>query len=86
MVGDDAKADEFEDMSLDEYADHKGITIANQGEIKMPNGDPRSKTQLLDDLDELEQRNEDLEAALSAIYDIVVPQPDEDIDEGDDQE
>ena len=31
VVGDDDRADEFEDMSLDEYAEDKGIEIVNQG-------------------------------------------------------
>jgi len=73
VVGDDDKADEFEDMDLDEYADHKGITIINRGGTKMANGngDPRTKAELLDELDQLQQENQDLQDSLNAVYDIV---------------
>ena len=82
VVHDDDKADDYEAMDLFDYADHKGITIANQGEMKMPsgNGDPRTKTELLDTIDELTQDNQDLQAALDAISDIVSP------DDGDDND
>jgi len=83
VVGDADKADQFEAMDPQEYADHKGITIANQGETKMPNGnsDPRTKSELLDEIEQLERDNEDLESQLSAIADIVAPS-----DEGDDDD
>jgi hypothetical protein len=53
VVGDDDAADRFEDMSLNEYADHKGIAITNRGEREMANGngDPGAKADLLDEID-----------------------------------
>jgi hypothetical protein len=87
VVGDDDKADQFEDMDLQEYSDHKGITIANQGETKMANGngnsDPRTKAELLDEIDQLQQDNQDLQDQLDAIADIVTP-PDDTGDDDDD--
>jgi hypothetical protein len=78
VVGDDDKASEFEDMSLDEYAQHKNIQIVNRGERspQMANGDPRTKSELLAEID-------DLNAQLDAINDVLNP-PDDDDDDGDD--
>ena len=79
VVGDDDKADEFDDMDLDEYAEHKNIQIVNRGEkANMANGnsDPRTKQELLDEID-------DLQSQLDAISDIVNP-PNEGDDDDDD--
>jgi hypothetical protein len=48
------------------------------------NADPRTKSELLDAIDELQQENADLQDQLDAIADIVAP-PDED-DQNDDDE
>jgi hypothetical protein len=73
VVGDDDKADEFEDMDLDEYAERKRVQIVNKGERsrKMANGNGRTKQDLLDEIDELQQENEALQEQLNAISDIV---------------
>jgi hypothetical protein len=85
VVHDDDKADDYEAMDLFDYADHKGITIANQGEMKMPsgNGDPRTKAELLGEIDQLEQQNQDLADALAAIADIASPDDGDDNDDDD---
>jgi ABC-type phosphate transport system auxiliary subunit len=89
VVGDDDKADEFEDMDLDEYAEHKGIEIVNS-EKRSPktmagNGNGRTKQDLLDEIDDLQQENQSLQDQLDAISDIVnPPEEDEDEDDGDD--
>jgi hypothetical protein len=77
VVGDDDKADEFDDMDVDEYAEHKKIQIVNQGVKTMANGnsDPRTKQELLDEID-------DLQTQLDAIADILNP-PDDDQDDDD---
>jgi hypothetical protein len=80
VVGDDEKADEFEDMDLDEYAQGKHIQIINPGRNRrMANGtsDPRTKQELLDEID-------DLQSQLDAISDIINPPDDEDEDDDDD--
>jgi hypothetical protein len=73
VVGDDDKADEFEDMDLNEYAERKRVQIVNKGERsrKMANGNGRTKQDLLDEIDELQQENEALQEQLNAISDIV---------------
>ena len=89
IVGDDAKADEFDDMDVEDYAAHKHFEIINPRRDAMPGGnggnDPRSKTELLDTIDDLEQQVDDLQAALDAVYDIVRPEDGED-DGGDDDD
>ena len=67
-------------MDLDEYAEHKNIQIVNRGEkATMANGnsDPRTKQELLDEID-------DLQSQLDAISDIVNPPDDGDDDDGGD--
>ena len=54
----------------------------------MANGkaDPRTKAELLDEIDELQEQNADLRDARDAIADIVAPPDDTGDDEGDDDE
>jgi hypothetical protein len=86
VVGDDNKADDFENMSLDEYAEHKGITITNPRRGKnMANGSSPTKQDLQDQIDELQEENQDLRDQLDAIADIVTPSDeDDDYDDDDD--
>jgi hypothetical protein len=80
VVGDDDRADEFDDMDLDEYAKRKHIQIVNSGRNRrMANAtsDPRTKQELLDEI-------EDLQSQLDAISDIVNGPPDDEDDEDDD--
>jgi phenylalanine-4-hydroxylase len=58
VVGDDDKADDFEDMDVQAYADKKHIQIVNTGRsgiMTIWNG--RAKQDLLDEIDELTQEN-----------------------------
>jgi hypothetical protein len=75
VLGDSDLADELEDLTPEEYADRRGIVITNQGEMKVANGngnsDPRTKAELLDEIDQLQQDN--AEDQLDAIADIVAP-------------
>jgi hypothetical protein len=80
VVGNDDKANEFDDMDVDEYAQRKDIQIVNpRRNRRMANGtwDPRTKQELLDEID-------DLQSQIDAINDIVNPPDDEDDDDGDD--
>ena len=84
VVGDDDKADDFDDMSVEEYADKKHIQIVNpRSNSVMANGNGRTKQDLLDEIDDLTQKNQDLQDQLDAITDILNP-PDEGDDDSDD--
>ena len=85
VVGDDDKADAFDDMDLDEYAEHKRIEIVNRGKRSLNmagNGNGRTKQDLLDEIDDLQQENQALQDQLDAIADIVSPPDDEDDEDG----
>jgi hypothetical protein len=47
----------------------------------MPNGDPRTKSELLGEIDQLQQENQDLQDQLDAISDIISPPAEEDDDD-----
>jgi hypothetical protein len=78
VLEDSDLADELESLTPEEYADRKGIVITNQGEMKVANGngDPRTKAELLDEID-------DLQSQLDAINDILNPPSDDDDDDYD---
>jgi hypothetical protein len=54
VLEDSDLADELESLTPEQYADRKGIVITNQGEMKVANGngDPRTKSELLDEIEE----------------------------------
>ena len=69
-------ADELESLTAQEYADRRGIVITNplqRSTSHMANGNGRTKDQLLDELDQLQQENQDLQDRLNEIADIVSP-------------
>jgi hypothetical protein len=87
VVGDDDRADDFDDMSVSAYAEKKNIQIVNVGRSSiMASGNGRTKDELLDEIDELTQENQDLQDQLDAIADIVSPPADEDDDDGEDDD
>ena len=84
-------ADAIADEDLDDWIERKGVTIINQGErsLKMANGngDPRSKAELLDTIDDLQQQVDDLEDVLSSIADLATPdEADDDSDDNSDDD
>jgi hypothetical protein len=81
VVGDDDAADNLDDEDLDSYIERKHITIVNEGARKMANGtlDPRTKQELLDEID-------DLQSQLDAINDILNPPDDDYYYDDDDQD
>lgn len=94
VVGDSDKADEFDDMSTEDYAAHKGITVKNprlspsinyKGEIATM-ASQLTRAQLLERVSELEDENEDLTDRLDSISAIVGDDDDEDEDDEDDDE
>ena len=86
VLGDDDKADDIEDESLEDYAEHRHIKIANpKGVTRMA---APTRQQLLDRVEELETENEDLQSRLDEIADIIGDDEDEDTDtdEGEDDD
>jgi hypothetical protein len=79
VLGDSERADEIEDEDLEDYAELRRIQLTNSERTSMANvADSRTKADLLDEIDQLEQENADLQDQLDAIADIVVPPADED--------
>jgi hypothetical protein len=90
-------ADDLEDEGLYDWAERKRIQIVNEGEPKMANGngsnDPRTKGELLDEIDSLQQQVDDLNDTLDSIMDLAgggTPEDDDDDydddSDGDDQD
>jgi hypothetical protein len=87
VVGDPGKAEEFDALSPEEYAEHKRITIKNPFSVgslhhrrRMPMA-RQSYSELKDRVAELEEENQELTDKLDSILDIV-SEEDED-DQGD---
>jgi hypothetical protein len=76
VADDPDKADEFESMSPEEYAEHKSIKIvANPYERTIYCGEEpvMNKQEMEERIAELEESNEDLQSRLDSIIDIVQP-------------
>jgi len=99
-IGESDRADEFDDMSVDDYAEHRGLQIANPNrkvrKTTMATSGP-SKTELQDTIDSAiatldeayapEATREELATAVGQALDILNgddDDTDEDSDEGDD--
>jgi hypothetical protein len=83
VADDPDKADEFESMSPEEYAEHKGIEItANPYQRTIFCGEEAimTKQEMEERITELEEENEDLQSRLDSISDIVQP-----VDDADDE-
>jgi hypothetical protein len=74
VLGDPGRAEEIEDESLEDYAARRGMMILDnpKGVCSMP-----TKQELLEQIRELEEENEDLQARLDDILDIVAPEGEE---------
>jgi len=69
VLGDDDRAAQIEDESLEDYAARRKIEILNN-----PRGETMaSKAELLERIKDLEGENEDLQSQLDEIADIVAP-------------
>jgi hypothetical protein len=73
VLGDPDRAAEIENESLESYADRRGFQITNPrgGRCGM-----RTKDDLLDRIEQLEEENENLQQQLDDIADIVAPDED----------
>jgi len=85
VLDDDDKADDIEDESLEDYAEHRHIKLANpKGATHMA---APTRQELLDRIEELETENEDLQSQLDQIRDVIGDDDEEedtDTDEGED--
>ena len=71
VIGDDDRADEIADETVEDYAGRKRLVI-NSGRTRttMANGNP-SKQDLLDQVADLQDENDALQAQLDAIQDVL---------------
>ena len=87
VLEDDDKADDIEDESLEDYAEHRHIKLSNpKGATHMA---APTRQELLDRIEELETENEDLQSQLEQIRDIVDDEDEEedtDTEEGEDDD
>jgi hypothetical protein len=89
VLGDPDRADEIADESVEDYAARKGIEIANPTARKRRSimaRTTKSKAELEQEIEDLQQENEELRDQLDAVADIVSPGEDEDEDEDADEE
>jgi hypothetical protein len=85
VVGNDDLADEIEDLSLEDYAERKKILIANP-RLKGGENIMATKRDLEEQIEELEERNQELEDTLAAIGESVnsaLPEDEMDDEDGD---
>jgi hypothetical protein len=85
VLDDSDRAAEIEDEDLEDYADRKRIQITNPTRradmAKAANG--RTKQDLLDEIDDLNQKVDELQDQLDAVADIVAPAEEEEEEEED---
>lgn len=84
VLGDDDRADEIQNESLEDYAERRRIRLKNptqQGKRyqRMP---VKTRRELLDRIDELETENEDLQSKLDDIADLVAPEEEDENEPG----
>src|SRR5882757_9808798 len=85
-IGNDDLADEFDAMSPEEYAEHKGAQLMqNPNKRKENMATPKSKSALESELDHANDCIEELESKLNDIVGIAADE-DEGLDEDDDSE
>jgi len=84
VLGDDERADEIGDESVDDYADRRHVKITNPA--KRRNAEMPSKQDLLDRIKDLEDENADLNDRLDSISDLVGYDEDDDDEDGLDDE
>lgn len=79
VLGDDDRADEIEDESLQDYADRRRIQLANPRGVRTMA--IKTRRELLDRIEELEGENEELQSKLDEVADLVAPDEDDDSDD-----
>ncbi|HEY6293323.1 MAG TPA: hypothetical protein VI455_17365 [Terriglobia bacterium] len=89
VLDDQQKADEFDDMSVDDYAEHKGIALSNPRKAaKMARTSLREKVEDLEaENDELREKVDEYEARFddiaSSIPEVTEEEDEDDGEEGD---
>ena len=90
VADDPDKADEFESMSPEEYAEHKGIEIAESNPtyvtLQLGRRPDVTKQEMENRITELEEENEDLQSRLDSISDIIQPSEEADDECGEEME
>jgi hypothetical protein len=86
VLEDEEKADDFDEMSVEEYAEHKGIAIANPGKevARMPKPSLRQRIENLQE--ENDKLQETLEEYESRFDDIASSLPEAEDEEDQDEE
>lgn len=82
VLGDDDRAEEIADESLEEYAERRRVKLTNPKGVRQMA--VTSRRELLERIDELETENEELQDQLDQISDIVAPAGED--EEGSDDE
>lgn len=95
-IGDPDRAEQFDDMSIEEYAEHRGLRLSNPNRKRkttMANGTSGSKADLQDQIDEAidvlddayapESNREELAEAVGKALDILRAEEEGADDEGD---
>jgi hypothetical protein len=99
-LGEPERAEEFDDMTVDEYADHRGLRLTNPKRIQrsrtMANGTTTSKAVLQDQIDRAistledaytpETNREDMAEAVGNALDILKGEDDDEDDDTDDDD
>ena len=67
------RAEEIEDESLEDYAEHRRITLSNRNRKGVRRMAIQTRRELLERIEELETENEELQGQLDEIADIVTP-------------
>lgn len=80
VLGDDDRAEEIAEESLEDYAKRRKITITNRGRRMTIMA---TKREMEAHIQELEEENQELQDQLDAIADIVSPEEEEEEDEED---
>ncbi|MEO8027572.1 MAG: hypothetical protein ABI823_13915 [Bryobacteraceae bacterium] len=87
-IGDDDRAEEFEAMSPEEYAEHKGVEIVANPQRSQRMARGKTVAQLTAELDEANDQIDELQGKLDDIVGIVADDDDEadEEDEEDDED
>jgi len=95
-IGDSDRAEEFDDMSVDEYAEHRGLDLVNNPKRKARKENMATKSELQEQVDSAagvlneaytpEASREELPAAVGQAFDILNGEDDDSEDDEDDDE
>src|SRR5262245_29817784 len=84
VLGDDERAEEIAEESVDDYAERRRFRITNPHRRRKPH--MPSKQEMQERIRELEAENEELTDKLDSIAELVSPEDEEEEEEGEDDE